>query len=81
MTKILNGVVGAGQMGAGIAEACARAGLDVLVSETDEARAEAVRERAATSLGRALRRGKAHPPGHDRALAPSHVHHGPVVDG
>ncbi|SEL20590.1 3-hydroxybutyryl-CoA dehydrogenase [Streptacidiphilus jiangxiensis] len=52
------GVVGCGQMGAGIAEVCARSGLDVLVAEAD---AEAVRrgeERIAASLARAVRAGK-----------------------
>ena len=35
------GVVGGGLMGSGIAEVCAKAGLDVLVSEVDTAAAEA----------------------------------------
>ena len=39
------GVVGCGLMGSGIAEVCARAGLDVLVREVDEAAAEAGRGR------------------------------------
>lgn len=52
------GVVGAGLMGAGIAEVNARAGLDVLVSEVDEAAAEAGRSRIGKSLDRAVHKGK-----------------------
>ncbi|MGW4054173.1 3-hydroxybutyryl-CoA dehydrogenase [Streptomyces sp. NPDC004779] len=51
------GVVGGGQMGAGIAEVCARAGLDVLVCEATAEAAEAARERIAVSLERAVQRG------------------------
>lgn len=70
MTNIQKvGVVGAGQMGAGIAEVCARAGLDVLVRETDADRVEAARQRVTCSLGRALRKGKLTHEVHDRALA------------
>jgi len=70
MTNIQKvGVVGAGQMGAGIAEVCARAGLDVLVRETDEGRVDAARERVSSSLGRALRKGKLTHEVHDRAIA------------
>ncbi|MEV8020282.1 3-hydroxybutyryl-CoA dehydrogenase [Streptomyces sp. NPDC086554] len=52
------GVVGAGQMGAGIAEVCARAGLDTVVCEADAVAARAARERVAVSLERAVQRGK-----------------------
>ncbi|HET7487490.1 MAG TPA: 3-hydroxybutyryl-CoA dehydrogenase [Acidimicrobiales bacterium] len=52
------GIVGCGLMGSGIAEVCARAGLDVLVSEVDEEAVEAGRERIHTSLERARKRGK-----------------------
>ncbi|WP_263172336.1 3-hydroxybutyryl-CoA dehydrogenase [Streptomyces sp. SCSIO ZS0520] len=52
------GVVGGGQMGAGIAEVCARAGLDTLVAETDAFAAGAARERVAASLERAVQRGR-----------------------
>ncbi|MFC8175247.1 3-hydroxybutyryl-CoA dehydrogenase [Streptomyces sp. NPDC057325] len=52
------GVVGGGQMGAGIAEVCARAGLDVLVCETGAPAAAAARERIAVSLEHAVQRGK-----------------------
>ncbi|MFJ2770586.1 3-hydroxybutyryl-CoA dehydrogenase [Streptomyces sp. NPDC087300] len=52
------GVVGGGQMGAGIAEVCARAGLDTVVCEADAVAAGAARERVAVSLERAVQRGK-----------------------
>ncbi|MGW7297059.1 3-hydroxybutyryl-CoA dehydrogenase [Streptomyces sp. NPDC054829] len=52
------GVVGGGQMGAGIAEVCARAGLDTVVCEADAIAARAARDRVAGSLDRAVRRGK-----------------------
>lgn len=52
------GIVGGGQMGAGIAEVCARAGLDTVVAESDATAARAARERVAASLERAVQRGK-----------------------
>ncbi|CAM5232071.1 3-hydroxybutyryl-CoA dehydrogenase [Streptomyces spiroverticillatus] len=52
------GIVGGGQMGAGIAEVCARAGLDTIVCEADTLAARAARERIAVSLERAMQRGK-----------------------
>ncbi|MFE2144015.1 3-hydroxybutyryl-CoA dehydrogenase [Streptomyces sp. NPDC059456] len=52
------GVVGGGQMGAGIAEVCARAGLDTVVCEAGATAARAARERVAASLERAVQRGK-----------------------
>lgn len=52
------GVVGCGQMGAGIAEVCARAGLAVRVAETDGEALELGRTRLAASLDRAVARGK-----------------------
>ncbi|MFE9118352.1 3-hydroxybutyryl-CoA dehydrogenase [Streptomyces sp. NPDC007172] len=51
------GVVGGGQMGAGIAEVCARAGLDTVVCEADGVAALSTRERIAVSLERAVQRG------------------------
>jgi 3-hydroxybutyryl-CoA dehydrogenase len=52
------GVVGCGLMGSGIAEVCARAGLDVVVNEVDEAALASGRTRIEKSLGRAMRHGK-----------------------
>ncbi|MEV7416170.1 3-hydroxybutyryl-CoA dehydrogenase [Streptomyces sp. NPDC089919] len=52
------GIVGGGQMGAGIAEVCARGGLDTVVCEADATAARAARERVAVSLERAVQRGK-----------------------
>ncbi|MEA2443617.1 MAG: 3-hydroxybutyryl-CoA dehydrogenase, partial [Thermoleophilales bacterium] len=51
-------VVGAGQMGAGIAEVAARAGVEVMVVEVDAAAADAGHARVASSQRRAVRAGK-----------------------
>lgn len=52
------GVVGGGQMGAGIAEVAAVAGCDVIVHEISAEAAEAARARIERSLDRAVDRGK-----------------------
>lgn len=52
------GVVGFGQMGAGIAEVCGRAGLDVVVAEVNPAAATAGTRRLEASLQRAAAKGK-----------------------
>jgi 3-hydroxybutyryl-CoA dehydrogenase len=52
------GVVGGGIMGSGIAEVCAKAGLDVVLIEADDAATAAASERLAQSLERAVSRGK-----------------------
>jgi 3-hydroxybutyryl-CoA dehydrogenase len=52
------GVIGGGLMGSGIAEVCARSGVDVTVVEVDEPRAEATRAKIEKSLDRAARSGK-----------------------
>jgi 3-hydroxybutyryl-CoA dehydrogenase len=62
------GVVGCGQMGAGIAEVCARAGLDVRVAETTGEALELGRTRLTNSLGRAAERGKIGPAERDATL-------------
>ncbi|HSJ29508.1 MAG TPA: 3-hydroxybutyryl-CoA dehydrogenase [Acidimicrobiia bacterium] len=52
------GVIGGGQMGAGIAEVAARGGTDVLVMEVNAELAERSMERITRSLDRAVERGK-----------------------
>jgi 3-hydroxybutyryl-CoA dehydrogenase len=63
------GVVGSGIMGAGIAEVCARAGLDVLVAEISAEAAGAGQDRVARSLDKAIRAGKLSRAGRDKALS------------
>ena len=63
------GVVGGGQMGAGIAEVCSRRGLDVVVREVDESLAASARERIAASLKRATTAGRIDAGEADAALA------------
>ncbi len=62
------GVVGAGQMGAGIAEVSARAGVDVTVFETTEALTTAGRNRIVKSLERGVSAGKITERERDQAL-------------
>jgi 3-hydroxybutyryl-CoA dehydrogenase len=52
------GVVGCGLMGSGIAEVCARAGLDVRIREINAGAVEAGMKRMSTSLDRGVRSGK-----------------------
>jgi len=52
------GVIGAGQMGAGIAQVSAQAGYDVLLRDVDLARAEAGKAGIAKRLARAVEGGK-----------------------
>ncbi len=54
-------VIGGGLMGSGIAEVCARAGVDVTVVETDERRIDHARASIDKSLDRAARNGKLSP--------------------
>ena len=56
-------------MGSGIAEVCARAGLDVVVREVDAGAAEAGLDRLTTSLDRGVRSGKLDEAARDAALA------------
>src|SRR5690242_18432976 len=52
------GVIGGGLMGSGIAEVCARSGVDVTVVELDAGRAERSQQAIARSLERGVRSGK-----------------------
>jgi 3-hydroxybutyryl-CoA dehydrogenase len=63
------GVVGAGLMGSGIAEVCARAGLGVVVLEVNPEAAERGRSRIVGSLDRGLRSGKLTEDERDAAIA------------
>jgi 3-hydroxybutyryl-CoA dehydrogenase len=63
------GVVGAGQMGAGIAEVSLRAGVDVRIYEPTEALATAGRDRITKSLERGVSKGKLTEAERDAALA------------
>ncbi len=63
------GVVGAGLMGSGIAEVCARAGLSVVVLEVTADAAERGRSKIIGSLDRGLRSGKLSEDERDAAIA------------
>lgn len=63
------GVVGAGLMGSGIAEVCARAGRDVVVVEVSPEACERGRSRLVGSLDRGVRSGKLDEQARDAALA------------
>jgi len=52
------GVVGGGQMGGGIAELCAKAGMEVIVHEVNQDVAAASQARIEKSLSKAVERGK-----------------------
>jgi 3-hydroxybutyryl-CoA dehydrogenase len=52
------GVIGGGLMGSGIAEVCARSGVDVTIVEVDDATVEKTRAKIQKSLDRAARSGK-----------------------
>ncbi|MEE2915743.1 3-hydroxybutyryl-CoA dehydrogenase [Sphingomonas ginsenosidimutans] len=62
------GVIGAGQMGAGIAQVSAAAGYRVLLSDVDQARAEAGKAGIAKRLARDVEKGKIDADARDRVL-------------
>ncbi len=62
------GVVGCGLMGAGIAEVCARAGLETLVREVDDALLSAGLERIRGSLEKSVKKGRTSEAERDAAL-------------
>jgi 3-hydroxybutyryl-CoA dehydrogenase len=62
------GVVGAGQMGAGIAQVGAACGLHVLLADAGAALAEAGKQRIAKGLGGQVDKGKLGPPDRDAIL-------------
>ncbi|MFV1970133.1 MAG: 3-hydroxybutyryl-CoA dehydrogenase [Acidimicrobiia bacterium] len=62
------GIVGGGQMGGGIAEVCAKVGVDVVVVEVSEELADRSRAGITKSLDKAVERGKLDAAGRDAAL-------------
>ena len=62
------GVVGGGLMGSGIAEVCARSGVDVTVVEADDERSERSRGAITKSLDRGMRSGKVSEQDRDAAM-------------
>ncbi len=63
------GVIGAGQMGAGIAQVSAAAGFHVLLADVDRARAEAGKAGIAKRLARDVEKGKTDAAARDQLLA------------
>src|SRR4051794_39332637 len=62
------GVIGGGLMGSGIAEVCARSGVDVTVVEADDERSQRSRGAIERSLDRGVRAGKLSQEDRDAAL-------------
>lgn len=62
-------VLGAGQMGAGIAQVAALAGIDVVLLDASEDQARAAHQRIAGDLGKAIKRGTLRQEQADAALA------------
>ncbi len=63
------GVIGAGQMGAGIAQVAAQAGHEVILSDIDLARAQKGRDGIVRQLARAVEKGKVAQADADQAIA------------
>ena len=62
------GVIGAGQMGGGIAQVAAQSGLNVLLGDVSQERADAGKAKIAKFLGRAVAKGRATQEDADAAL-------------
>ena len=71
------GVIGAGQMGTGIAQTIAQFGMQVLLSDLDVAHAEAGKGKIDTALGKLVGRGKLTPDEAQAALKASGACPGP----
>ena len=63
------GVLGAGMMGAGIAYSCARAGMEVVLKDVEQAAAEKGKAYSEKLLDKAISRGKSTPAKKDELLA------------
>ena len=63
------GIIGGGQMGGGIAEVCAKAGVDTIVVEVSDELVERSREGIERSLDKAVEREKLDPEGREAALS------------
>jgi len=63
------GVIGAGQMGTGIAQVCALAGMEVALNDISEARINAGLATIAGNLARQVERKQVDPPARDAALS------------
>ena len=63
------GVIGAGQMGTGIAQVCALAGIEVALNDISEARINAGLATIAGNLARQVERKQVDPPARDAALS------------
>ena len=62
------GVIGAGQMGAGIAQVAAQAGLEVILLDANREYADKAKARIADVLGKLVAKGKLDAPGRDAAV-------------
>jgi 3-hydroxybutyryl-CoA dehydrogenase len=72
------GVIGAGQMGTGIAQVCALAGIEVALNDISEARINAGLATIAGNLARQVERRQVDPPARDAALR--RIRPAPVYD-
>ncbi len=63
------GIIGGGQMGGGIAEVCAKAGVDTIVVEVSDELVERSRQGIERSLDKAVQRDKLDPEGREAAMA------------